>query len=244
LSRTVWTPIAMAFLLAAVAGAPAAFAEEDAAGTPPLIVIGDFNRDGVADVAEVAPSVGEESGPRWLTVLLGRGDGTFRQAAAIALMGRDPRSMVAADFSGDGNLDLIVGDGDGSLMELVGDGRGGFAAAEEIAHLGSVVSIAVADFNHDGVLDLAVSDLKGNLVKVLLGSGHGAFRAGWEFPTPMQGLVFHLATADFNGDGVADLVVTREDEEMFAVMLGNGNGTFTYAPALSKVIDPKAHCAT
>jgi len=28
------------------------------------------------------------------------------------------------------------------------------------------------------------------------------------------------------------------------VMLGNGNGTFTYAPELSKLKDPNAHCVT
>jgi hypothetical protein len=58
----------------------------------------------------------------------------------------------------------------------------------------------------------------------------------------MRGAVFHLAAADFNGDGVADLVVTDENEDAYEVMLGNGNGTFTLSPELSRVKDPYAHC--
>jgi hypothetical protein len=60
----------------------------------------------------------------------------------------------------------------------------------------------------------------------------------------MPGKVFHLAAADFNGDGLLDLAVTYEDEESFEVMIGNGNGTFTYAPALSHTRDPNSHCVT
>ena len=110
--------------------------------------------------------------------------------------------------------------------------------------LGSVVSIAVGDFDRDGMLDLAVSDARANTVTVLLGSGNGSFRPIWTFQLPMPGKVFHLAAADFNGDGLLDLAVTYEDDESFEVMIGNGNGTFTYAPALSHTRDPNSHCVT
>ena len=44
----------------------------------------------------------------------------------------------------------------------------------------------------------------------------------------------------------ADLAVTYGDDDgyTFEVMLGDGNGTFTFAPKLSFVKDPNAHCAT
>jgi hypothetical protein len=151
---------------------------------------------------------------------------------------------VVGDFNGDGNPDLIVGDGDGALMELIGDGKGNLVSAGEIAHLGSVVSIAKSDFNHDGIPDLAVSDFRANSVTILLGAGNGSFRPSWSFPLPMRGTIFHLAAADFNGDGIPDLAITNDDEDTFEVMLGNGNGTFTYAPALSNVKDPNSYCPT
>jgi hypothetical protein len=246
-------PVAMAFILAVVtalpavasAAATASASTEDAPDeTPALIVMADFNRDGIADIAEVTLPDGDRSGPRYLTVLLGQGDGAFRHAISRPVLGRDPKSIVVGDFNGDGFPDVIVGDGDGSLIELLGDGKGNLVQTGDIARLGSIVSIAVGDFDHDGILDLAVSDSRANKVTVFLGSRNGSFRPIWTFRLPMQGKVYHLVSADFNGDGIPDLAVTNEDEDTFEVMIGNGNGTFTYAPALSHIKDPNEHCVT
>jgi hypothetical protein len=212
--------------------------------TSALIVTGDFNRDGIADIAEATLPIGDRSGPSLLTVFMGRRDGTFRRASSHPALGRDPQSIVVGDFNGDGNPDLIVGDSDGAVIELLGDGTGNLVPAGEIARLGSVASIAMGDFNHDGVLDLAVSDSRSSSVTVLLGAGNGSFRPSWSFPLPMRGVVFHIAAADFNGDGITDLAITNDDDDSYEIMLGNGNGTFTYAPALSNVMDPNAHCPT
>ena len=232
--RIAW--MAMAGLLAA----SSAFAEipDEPAH---LVVTADFNRDGIADLAEVSAPAG---GMRVLTVLLGEPGGGFRAAGAELALGRDPKSLVTGDFNGDGIPDLLVGDGDGAVSEFLGDGTGKLVSAGEIAHLGSVSAIAVADFNHDGALDLAVSDSQDSVVTVLLGDRNGAFRTVWSFPLPMRGKVFRVFTADFNGDGLPDLAVTNDDDGSFQVMLNNGNGTFTYAPQLSKLVDPNAHCAT
>ncbi len=158
------------------------------------------------------------------------------------MAGHDPRAIVLGDFNGDGNPDLFGGDGVGALFEFLGDGKGQFVPVGEIAHFGSVVSIAMGDFNHDGRLDLAVSDPRASSVTVLLGAGNGSFQPAWSFPLPMRGIDFHVAAADFNGDGIIDLAVTNDDDASYEIMLGNGNGTFTYAPALSNVKDPNSHC--
>jgi hypothetical protein len=106
------------------------------------------------------------------------------------------------------------------------------------------VSIAVGRFTHDGNLDLVVSDLESNSAAVLLGTGDGSFRHTWSFSLPQRGKEFHIATADFNKDGVADLVITSDDDGNYEVMLGNGNGTFTYEPRLSHLKDPNSYCPT
>lgn len=263
--HTAGTRIGIAFIIAVVAVAPALIraagpgtpgsaasgvtsADEPSNDVPgqssALIVTGDFNRDGIADIAEATLPIGDRSRPSLLTVFMGRKDGTFRRVASHPVVGHDPQSIVVGDFNGDGNPDLIVGDSDGSVIELLGDGTGNLAPAGEIAHLGSVASIAMGDFNHDGILDLAVSDSRSSSVTVLLGAGNGSFRSSWSFPLPMKGVVFHIAAADFNGDGITDLAVTNDDDDSYEIMLGNGNGTFTYAPALSNVMDPNAHCPT
>jgi FG-GAP-like repeat len=213
----------------------------------PLMVISDFNRDGIADIAKVALHAKDPSETNRLTVLLGQTNGNFKKMAPEPALGRAPRAMIASDFNKDGNTDLIVGDDEGTLTLFFGDGTGNFNPGDKTIHLDSVASIAVADFNKDGVLDLAVSDWRASSVTVLLGIGNGSFPRMWSFPLRMRGTSPHIAAADFNGDGVPDLAVVYDDEDgddTFDVMLGNGNGTFTIAPDRGFVRDPNSHCNT
>jgi hypothetical protein len=212
--------------------------------TPSVLAVGDFNGDGIADVVETTPEDGEASGLHSLTVLLGRADGTFLRVVSRNLIGRDPRALVAGDFNEDGKLDVIVGEGGGELIEFSGDGKGNLAESQRITRAGSVVSIAVGHFTHDGHLDLAVSDQESNAAEIFLGNGNGSFQQTWAFALPQRGKEFHLAAPDFNRDGVSDLVITNEEDENYEVMLGNGNGTFTYAPRLSHLRDPSSYCPT
>src|SRR5215468_9639837 len=85
-----------------------------------LLATGDFNRDGIADMVEARLPDGQNSGQHFLTVLLGRADGTFASLASHIPIGIDPRGLVVGDFNGDGNPDVIVGDADGSLLEFLG----------------------------------------------------------------------------------------------------------------------------
>src|SRR5207247_2734553 len=63
------------------------------------VTAGDFNADGVPDLA-IANSFSTT-----VSILLGKGDGTFPAAASYAT-GRDPESVVVADFNRDGKLDV------------------------------------------------------------------------------------------------------------------------------------------
>jgi hypothetical protein len=88
------------------------------------------------------------------------------------------------------------------------------------------ISLTVADLNRDGKADLVVvNSLDGN-VGVLLGKGDGTFQPQVTYPVPG----WWVGVADFNGDGIPDLVVTADatlsNVNNFAILLGNGDGTF------------------
>ncbi len=228
------------------AGGSAQSSQDDPDEVPPLIVTGDFNRDGIADIASITSQTADSSEPRRLIVLLGQANGTFKTMNSQAVPGGIPRAMVGGDFNRDGVPDLIVGDEDGTLTLFLGDGTGRFNSVREITHLVSAISIAMADFNHDGILDIAISDWRASSVTVLLGDGKGSFGHMWSFPLRMRGTKPHLAAADFNGDGVPDLAVIYDEDEgdTFDVMLSNVNGTFTLDPEKSFTRDPNSHCNT
>lgn len=183
------------------------------------ITVADFNGDGNTDLAMLNHS------PRHgtVSVLLGDGSGGFT-AATVFHVGNFPRSVIVADFNGDGNEDLVTTSGSGyggKAAILLGDGSGGFAANTYLPAGTRLTSATTADFNGDGNADLATT-ASGRL-SVLLGNGNGGFAAKTHFHIRYSS--YSVTAADFNGDGNADLVTTADNYGV-SVLLGNGKGDF------------------
>jgi hypothetical protein len=158
-------------------GLPGAPDSSYAVGTSPVaIAVGQLNNSDTHLDLVVA-----NSGDGTVSVLLGNGDGTFRNAVNYAA-GRNPVALALADLNNDGNLDIVVANqlrgGGGALSILLGNGDGTFQAPITFNYGGPPpTALAVGDYNNDGRLDIAVTDVLGRL-RVFLSNPAIAFASG------------------------------------------------------------------
>ena len=111
-----------------------------------------------------------------MTILLGKGDGTFQPEVTTYGTGQGAESVIAADLTGGGNLDLATcNQGSGTVSVLMGNGNGTFQPAVNYAVGPDPWSIVDADFTGDREPDLAVLDKDSGSVSVLLNKGDGTF---------------------------------------------------------------------
>jgi len=139
-------------------------------------------------------------------------------------VGKNPTSIRASDFNGDGFTDLITTNIQGnSLSLLLGTGDGGFQDQKMISACQEPRNVSVDDFNLDHFPDMVVACSGGNHVLVYLGQGNGTFLRGSQYPvrrTPVS-----ITTGDFNEDFLPDMVVALRNDKI-QVFLGLGNGKF------------------
>ncbi|HEV3278588.1 MAG TPA: FG-GAP-like repeat-containing protein [Terriglobia bacterium] len=206
--------IACALILISIVAAPAhaqnfVFGQATlTTGTTPVAVAqGDFNRDGVPDLAV------SNSGSNTVSIFLSKPDGTYAAKTDYAVS--TPGQIVTGDFNLDGKLDLAVAAGTSFAVLLgVGDGTFQNPLSQAIAATG----LAVADFNRDGKLDLFVA---GSASGLYLGNGDGTFTLSGA----NLGSYSYVNAADFNGDGKLDVLLSSTTTGQ--VYLGNGSGGFT-----------------
>jgi uncharacterized protein (TIGR03437 family) len=185
-------------------------------------VTGDFNLDGKQDVVVVC-GTSAATQPGALAVMLGNGDGTF-QTSYVSLPGPlipqgigsgTTAALAAADFNGDGKLDIAVvmrGSGTNNVGVLLGDGHGVFAAPLLSSTTAAPTMMVAADVDGDGSSDLILSDCCGLTETTLLfGKGDGSFQPEFHFPSGPNPK--GLGVADFDGDGKPDLAVVGQVKE-------------------------------
>jgi hypothetical protein len=151
-----------------------------------------------------------------LTVLLGRGDGTFETARTNEVALSAQRFSVG-DLNGDNRPDIVVADEwRGELVLFWGRGDGSFQWGGRIQTKYAPSGITIHDINRDNRADLLIGAPNG--VVVYLGRGDGSFDMTSEYFTgPSRSLV----TADFDHDGHLDNATGR------TLLYGDGAGRFS-----------------
>jgi hypothetical protein len=225
---------AVCFNLATAAVAQQFVSSQKAASTTyaqPIYGVADFNSDGRLDYL-----TGN-------TLMLQNSNGTFTAKQYTSATSGYVASAVA-DLNGDGKADIVTvnsapaddhGDPTGppTLTIFLGNGNGTFTAKTPFNLGGGVldVYVLVSDVNHDGKPDVVTvsSDQYGDAyLQTFLNAGGGNFTAG---PTYDSGSIGTLVggrlfgAADFNGDGIPDLVVENNFEVQ--ILIGKGDGSFT-----------------
>jgi Bacterial Ig-like domain (group 3)/FG-GAP-like repeat/FG-GAP repeat len=206
-------------------------------------VIDDVNGDGKLDIVSVSDT-------QQISVLLGKGDGTFAAAQSFAapiLPGQTSAAatpiinLITADLRSMGKKDIICSNG----AVLLGNGDGTFTPASAPAFPYAIgtsnqgPNLGSGDFNNDGKPDLMLST--GSNVLTYLGKGDGTFTAGNSYAA--INTVGFAVVDDLDGDGNADIYLglgnagaygggDYSDGNLSYALMGRGDGTFSGAPTI------------
>jgi Bacterial type II and III secretion system protein/FG-GAP-like repeat len=204
-----------------VQGSPFALPRDQAG--PSAITVADFNSDGKLDLAILNRT------SKSVTILEGRGDGTFQEFPGSPLaVGNFPVAIASGSLSGSSGPALaVVNQGDNTVSVFLGNGDGTFAAASQspLATSATPSGVVIADFLQQSDGGIAVSNSGSGTVTVFLDLGSGTFETALE---PAAGSnPGAIVAADFTNSAFPDIVVANNNNEIAV----HGQVTLLVSPA-------------
>lgn len=198
---------------------------------PGRFIMADINHDALMDVVSSSGSTSA------FYVLLGVPVTPYFNPAATtdhSTGGFTRGSLITADVSGDGNLDMITSNG-GNIAVIYGTGQGCFSSPRTFPASGNVLGIYAADLNADGKVDIVAANGTDFNISVFLNNGTG-FAPRVEYSTGPGTNVQSLTVADVDVDGKVDVITVNNSSGTISVLRGNGDGTFN--PYTQYAVDP------
>jgi outer membrane protein assembly factor BamB len=202
------------------------------------VATGDFNNDGIPDVAVATGSDVE--------ILRGNPSAPLLGTAGSFSLPTGALTVQAADVNRDGDLDIVFVANPaprGFVGVMLGNGAGSFKAPPGLTTFpptspasADAIAVAVGDFDGDGRTDVAAGNQTGRKVGILLDSFGGACPAPSFGPSVRSFAYFDpraLALGDFNGDGKTDVVAARTGFNQVSVLLASSAVAFPTAPTIA-----------
>ncbi|MFY9341467.1 MAG: FG-GAP-like repeat-containing protein [Planctomycetota bacterium] len=186
---------------------------------------GDVDRDG-------APDMSATNEVSWdVRLLKNDGCGNFAVPVVTPMPnGEEPSPNEGADFNGDGWIDLATGNQlANSVAILLNSGSGSWLTPVIYPVGGQVHGLAVVDCDSDGDTDVVATNM--NNIALLRNNGNGTFAPATFFNGGGNG-EWSIAVADANGDGKPDIFCGTNSTQALSLLLGDGNGTFTFATSV------------
>jgi hypothetical protein len=169
------------------------------------------------------------------TLEVSNGAGAFATDSSYSV-GDNPQSVFAADFDGDGDLDLATADyWSNGISILLNNGDATFAEHSVYQTGPNPYSVFAADLDGDGDMDLATA-LNPDSASVLLNQGNGTF--GFHSSYYVGYNPHSIFAEDLDGDGDIDLTTANKYSNDVAVLLNVGDGTFDECSAYPVGTDP------
>jgi hypothetical protein len=169
-------------------------------GGPGKRAVGDFNGDGITDIAAVV----YDGQGQVVKVLRGASNGVLTEFQVITpLNNGNAQRVTVVDVNGDGQPDLLVTVAGGQQRLVVYPGtEAGTFGAEQLLIDGFSGDVSMVDVNQDGLPDL----VSGSTIR--LGAAGGRFGPPRTYYLP--GAFGGSVVADMNGDGRPDLVAADD----------------------------------
>lgn len=206
--------------------------------TPTYVAVGDLTGDAKLDIA--VANQNESS------VSIFKNNSTLGSIAFSTKVdfgsGTSPRGVEIGDIDGDGLADVIVTNQNGRSISVLRNTTVNesisFATKVDLTNLGlSPQASVLGDFNNDGIVDIATSAKGDNKVIIIPNqSSVGSLSFGGLASLTTASAPQNISAADFNQDGLIDIIVPNKDSSTISVFLNDNEtaGTIKFAAKFDK----------